>query len=242
VNAANSLGSQRSITEILSDGVSGRAETVLIGLNWTVVVGPLGVGLSHSPVRGTSGCSGLPMPGSYAGQKLTKLVELAQSQNVFETAIGHAALNAHYNRFDKEGLETNGLDMVEDHGEKTVVIGQFPGLSKRLPNAAIIDRNPSKGCYPEEAAEILLPNAKQVIITASTISNGSIEPLLKLAKNAFVVIVGPSAPLSTKLFDFGVDIISGFVTTNTKSIIHAIMEGGTVAAMRPHGRFLTLMC
>ena len=119
MNAANSLGSQRSITEILSDGVSGRAETVLIGLNWTVVVGPLGVGLSHSPVRGTSGCSGLPMPGSYAGQKLTKLVELAQSQNAFETAIGHAALNAHHNRYDKEGLETNGLDKVNDHGEKT---------------------------------------------------------------------------------------------------------------------------
>ena len=240
MSARQSINNSISIANSLTDGVSGRAETVLIGLNWTVVVGPLGVGLSHSPVRGTSGCSGLPMPGSYAGQKLTKLAELTQSQNVFETAIGHAALNAHHNRFDMEGLETNGLDMVEDHGEKTVVIGRFPNLSKRLPNAAIIERNPSQGCYPEEAAEILLPNAEQVIITASAISNGSIEPLLKLAKNAFVAIVGPSAPLSTKLLDFGVDIISGFVPTDTQAIIQAIMEGGAVAAMRPHGRFLTL--
>ena len=240
MDVAESLGSFRSITEKLRDGVSGRADTVLIGLNWTLVAGPLGVGLSHRPVRGTSGCSGLPMPGSYSGEKLTKLAELTKSNNVFETAIGYAALNAHYNRFDLKGQEINGLDMVEDHGEKTVVIGKFPGLSRRLPNAAIIERNPGPGCYPEEAAELLLPNAKQVIITASTISNGSIELLLKFAKNAFVVIVGPSAPLSTKLFDFGVDIISGFVTINTKAIIHTVMEGGTVAAMRPYGRFLTL--
>ncbi len=241
VSAQLSPSSAGTIAETLSDGVSGRAETVLIGLNWTLVVGPLGVGLSHSPVRGTSGCSGLPAPGSYAGQKLAELAKLTKSDNVFENAIGYAAINAHHNRFDITGSEKNGLDMVEDHGERTVVVGQFPGLAKRLPNAAIIERDPRPGCYPEEAAETLLPNAKQVIITASAISNGSIAPLLNLSKNAFVIIVGPSAPLSTKLFDFNVNAVSGYIAINTDALIHTAMEGGAVSAMRPHGRFLTLM-
>ena len=112
---------------------------------------------------------------------------------------------------------------------------------QRLPNAAIIERDPRPGCYPEEAAETLLPNAEQVIITASAISNGSIAPLLDLSKNAFVVIVGPSAPLSTKLFDFNVNAVSGYVAMNTDALIHTAMEGGAVSAMRLHGRFLTLM-
>ena len=86
-----------------------------------------------------------------------------------------------------------------------------------------------------------LTNAEQVIITASAISNGSIAPLLDLSKNAFVVIVGPSAPLSTKLFDFNVNAVSGYIAMNTDALIHTVMEGGAVSAMRPHGRFLTLM-
>ena len=63
----------------------------------------------------------------------------------------------------------------------------------------------------------------------------------QLAKNAFVVIVGPSAPLSTNLFDFNVNAFSGYVAMNTDALIHTAMEGGAVSAIRPHGRFLTLM-
>ena len=57
----------------LSTNLSGKADHVFIGLNWTAVVGPLGVGLAHSPARGASGCNGLPAPGSYAGQKLAEI-------------------------------------------------------------------------------------------------------------------------------------------------------------------------
>ena len=224
----------------LSANVTGNADQVLVGLNWTVVVGPLGVGLSHSPTRGTNGCNRLPASGSYAGQNLAKLARLTVSENVFEQAIGYAAINAHHNRFDLQGSEVNGLDLIEDHGEQTVVIGQFPGLMKRVPNAAIIEREPGPGCYPEEAAADLLPAAKQVLITGSALTNGSLAGLLPIARQAFVALVGPSCPLNPLLFEFGIDAISGFVVRNTEALLHVAMEGGAVAAMRPHGRFLTL--
>jgi uncharacterized protein (DUF4213/DUF364 family) len=224
----------------LSANVTGTADQVLVGLNWTVVVGPLGVGLAHSPARGTNGCNRLPASGSYAGQNLAKLARLTDSENVFEQAIGYAAINAHHNRFDLQGSEVNGLDLIEDHGEQTVVIGQFPGLMKRVPNAAVIEREPRPGCYPEEAAANLLPAAKQVLITGSTLTNGSLAGLLPIARHAFVALVGPSCPLNPLLFEFGIDAISGFVVRNTKALLNTAMEGGAVAAMRPHGRFLTL--
>ena len=69
---------------------------------------------------------------------------------------------------------------------------------------------------------------------------GNLERL-DLSKNAFVIIVGPSAPLSAKLFDFNVNAVSGYIAMNTDALIHTVMEGGAVSAMRPHGRFLTLM-
>lgn len=229
------------LVERLSDGVTGTAERVLVGLNWTMVVGPVGVGLSHSPARGTSGCFGLPAPGSYAGQKLAELASLAWSANVFERAIAFAAVNAHHNRFDLEGDDGNGLDLIEDHGERTVVIGQFPGLEKRVPGAAVIERNPRPGCYPAEAAATLLPKAVHVLITASALSNGTLEPMLPLLPSgAFVALVGPSAPLTPALHDFGIDATSGFVARDVEPLMQVVMEGGAVSAMRQYGRFVTL--
>lgn len=224
----------------LSTNLSGHADQVLIGLNWTAVVGPLGVGLAHSPARGTSGCHGLPAPGTYAGQKLAELARLTAAENVFEQAIGYAAINAYHNRFDLEGSEKNGLDLIEDFGEQTVVIGQFPGLANRVPNAAVIERNPRPGCYPESAAADLLPNAKHVLITASAFTNGSLGGLLALTNDARIILVGPSAPLSPTLFDWGIDSVCGFVVRNSEALLRIIMEGGAVRAMRAHGRFLTL--
>ncbi|PPR60805.1 MAG: hypothetical protein CFH10_01376 [Alphaproteobacteria bacterium MarineAlpha4_Bin2] len=228
------------IVEDLSAGVTGTAERVLIGLNWTIVVGPMGLGFAHTSARGTSGCNGLPMPGSYTGKKLLELSHLTVSTNVFEQAIGFAAINAHHNRFDLEGNDKNGLDLIEDHGERTVVIGQFPGLSHRMPNAAVIERDPRPGCYPESAAADLLPNATNVLITASSLTNGSLANLLALATNAYVVLVGPSAPLSPILFHHGIDAISGFIARDCDMLMRTVMEGGAVRAMKPHGRFLTL--
>ena len=226
----------------LACGLTGTAESVLVGLNWTMVAGPLGIGLAHSPARGTSGCYGLPAPGSYAGQTLAELARLADSANVFERSVGYAAINAHHNRYDLEGADINGLDLIEDRGEKTVVIGQFPGLEKRVPGAAIIEREPRPGCYPPEAAATLLPIAEQILITASALSNGTLESMLPLLpRKAFVVLVGPSAPMAPVLFEYGICAISGFVCRDAAKLTQAVMEGGAVSAMRPHGRFVTLL-
>ena len=46
----------------LERGVGGRAKRVIVGLNWTLVEGPHGAGLAHTPTRGTNGCRSLPDP------------------------------------------------------------------------------------------------------------------------------------------------------------------------------------
>jgi uncharacterized protein (DUF4213/DUF364 family) len=237
---ANSPATDRELHERLSADIQGIARRVVIGLNWTLVESDTGAGLCHTPARGTAGCFGLPAPGDYTGQPLRALAALWLSENIFERAIGIAAVNAHWNRYDLEGGASNGLDLLEDKGVRTVIIGRFPGLETRLPGAAVIEREPGPDDYPEEAAPDLLANAEFVAITASTIANASLPGLLGMIRSAKTVLVGPSTPLAPALFDLGVHALSGFVAADLDGLVRTLQEGGGVKAMRRFGRFVTL--
>jgi len=214
---------------------------VIVGLNWRLVVGPNGAGMAQTPARGTAGCRSLPRAGTYSGQALAALAALWNSDNVFERAVAVAAVNAHWNRFDIEGDGANGLDLIENHGVRTVVIGRFPGLAERLPGIAVVEREPRPGEYPESALPTLLADAKYVAMTASTIVNGSMAGILALCKSAFVLVLGPSTPLAPSLFDHGVDALSGFIARDVDKLARAVSEGAAVAALRPHGRYATIV-
>jgi uncharacterized protein (DUF4213/DUF364 family) len=235
-------GVDERLRAVLRHDISGKAKRVIIGLNWTYVEGPVGAGLVHTPVRGTEGCRSLPESGSYQGRALTDLAALMESDNIFERVLGYAAANAHHNRYDLKGVSVNGLDMIKPCGERTVVIGRFPELDEKLPGAAIIEREPGPGDYPPEAAADLIPAAKYLAITASTISNGSLAGLLALAPaSVFTVLVGPSAPLCPGLFALGVNVLSGLIPADLDGTAQLVAEGGSVRALKPLGRYVTLV-
>ncbi len=225
----------------LAEGASGAAGNVIVGLNWTLVTGPNGVGLSHTPTRGTNGCRSLPDPGHYAGRDLASLAAMIRSDNVFEIAIAIAAANAFHNRTDKAGTPQNGLDLVEAKGHKAVVIGRFPGLDLRLPEAAVIERKPGPDDFPESAAPDLLPDCEYLVITASTLLDGALPGLLALAPQAFTVLLGPGTPLAPSLFRYGVDALSGVVVDDADALTKVISEGGAVRAMKRHAHNLTVL-
>lgn len=225
----------------LMNDIAGLAGRVVVGLNWTLVEGPDGTGLSHTPTRGTNGCRSLPNPGSYAGRDLADLTALIYSDNVFEIAIAIAAANAFHNRSDRTGTSENGLDLVAARHAKTVVIGRFPGLDTRLPGAAVIEREPGPDDYPESAAESLLPECECLVITASTLLDGALPRLLALAPQAFTILLGPGTPLAAPLFEHGVDALSGVAVSDATALAQVIGEGGAVRAMKRHARNLTLL-
>ncbi len=224
----------------LAAGVTGQSKRVIVGLNWTLVEGPDGAGLAHTPMRGTNGCRSLPSPGDYVGQDLSVLASMVQSENIFEITLAIAALNAFHNRFDMAGDSRNGLDLVTANGKKTVIIGRFPGLDERLPGAAVIEREPGPNDYPESAADTLLPECEHLIITASTLLDGALPRLLSLAPQAFTVLLGPGAPLAGSLFRYGVNALSGLVVENVDSLARDISEGGSVRSLKRNARNLTI--
>lgn len=239
IQASESTG-DRALRGCLTEDLSGVAERVVVGLNWTLVVGPGGAGMAQTPARGTAGCRSLPRPGSYGGQSIASLAALWDSENVFERAIAVAAINAHWNRFDLEGSSQNGIDLIENRGKRTVVIGRFPRIAERHPGIAVVEREPRPGEYPESALSTLLPKAEFVAVTASAIVNGSLPRILALSRDAFVLMIGPSTPLAPTLFDIGIAALSGFVVADVEQLARAVSEGAAVSALRPFGRYTTI--
>jgi hypothetical protein len=110
------------------------------------------------------------------------------------------------------------------------MVGHFPfvpRLRSRVGELRVLDQQPQAGDLPAEAANDVLPEAQVVVITGMTIVNHTLEGLLKLCSpEAFVIVMGPSTPLSPLLFDFGVSIISGSVVTEIEPVLRTISQAG----------------
>ncbi|MBC8264707.1 MAG: hypothetical protein H8E47_11355, partial [Anaerolineales bacterium] len=58
--------------------------------------------------------------------------------------------------------------------------------------------------------------------------NRTFEGLVKLCRpDALVIVLGPTAPLSPVLFDYGVDVVSGTKVVDAEAVLHCISQGAT---------------
>ena len=77
-------------------------------------------------------------------------------------------------------------------------------------------------------AEELVPQADVVGITGTAFTNNTIESLLRLCRpDAYVVLLGGTAPLSPVLFDYGINAISGTLVTDPDIVLRSVSQGAT---------------
>jgi len=175
----------------------------------------------HRPVRNTGSLIGLPTLG---------LVQYARSDNVLEASIGMAAINSLIDIDDAKCVEENALDVLarKGRGKNIAIVGRFPWIPKLRTIARtlwVIEQSPQEGELPAEAAEEILPQADVVGLTGTSFVNHTVDRLLDFSKNSFVVIVGPTTPLSPVLFDCGVDILAGVMVVEPDKTIRSISQG-----------------
>lgn len=220
------------------------ARRVVIGLNWTLVEGPEGVGLAQTPRREAHGCQPTPAPGELAGRPLRDLAAGLTGADPVLRALGAAAVNAAHNRRDVAGEAANGLDLFAASAaaaEAPVSVGAFPGLMERVPRLRVIERAPGPGRLPDHTAASVLPGADVVLLTASTLANGTLPDLLAcLRPGAEVVMVGPGTPLTPALFDHGVTVLAGLVVEDADGLARTVQEGGGARHLKRHGRAVVL--
>ncbi|HYH39584.1 MAG TPA: DUF2478 domain-containing protein [Azospirillum sp.] len=233
-------GPQRLYEDLLLGVEDAEVKRVVIGPKWILVETAAGaVGLAARPAGSADAV--VPPPDSWAGRRLRDLAEpAARGWNALEIAIGIAALNAHYNHAGQTGPAVNGLELYAGIEGRVVVIGGFPQIRERLPRAQVIEIDPRPGEYPEPACDWLLPGAEAVVATASALANRTLPRLLAASRGARVTLVGPGTPLTPRLFDYGIETLSGFVAENVPALVEAILGGASSKQFHCHGRFVTL--
>ncbi len=75
----------------------------------------------------------------------------------------------------------------------------------------------------------LVPKADVLVITGTTLINGTLEGILKLARpDTQVVVLGPSASiLPHGFFRRGVNILGGDIITDPEDMLDTLAEGGS---------------
>ena len=176
---------------------------------------------SHRPVENA---------GSLIGLSALELAQYARSDNVLEASIGMAAINSLIDIDEARCVRENALDVLarEGRSKNIAIVGSFPWIPKLRTIARtlwVIEQNPREGELPAEAAEDVLPQADVVGLTGTSFINHTVDRLLDLSKNSFIVMVGPTTPLSPVLFDYGVDILAGTKVVEPDKTIRSISQG-----------------
>ena len=229
---------------------------IRIGVFYTGVVLSTGhAGMSYTPVQEIPEAvccprshAKMPQSGNLLNFSVYDLMEYALDDNVLKAAVGVATINAlsailleddecPY----KPSAYGNALDLIQISREDTVVmVGAFPPFIKRIQEITkklfVIERNPravGKGdaveIEPEASLQELIPKADILIITGVTLVNHTLEPILRLARNARdIVVVGPTASVYPgPLFKRGVTVLGGVRVTDASKMIHLIGEAGS---------------
>ena len=176
--------------------------------------------------------------GTLLESDVADLVQMAYSTSLLEVAIGMATINSLLQIDEHRCTDVNGGDLIAEKGKgkKVAVVGHFPFVP-RLRRAAkevwVIERHPWEGDVGEEQAEHLLLHADVVGITGTAFINHTIEHLLAICRReAYVVVIGGTAPLSPVLFDYGVDAISGTKVIEPEVVLRYVGQGATFRQLK----------
>jgi uncharacterized protein (DUF4213/DUF364 family) len=242
----------RLIDDLLDALPNGRICDVRIGLHWTAVVAEVdGIrrcGLASTLIDSHAhGVADVPQAGQLETFSALDLARFAQSDRSIMASVGVATINALLPPQPASWTDENAEEMLARHGANRVIalVGHFPFIPRLRPQVGalfVLERNPHEGDVPETAAAEILPRADVVAITGLTLINHTLEDLLKLCPaHAFVLVLGPSTPLSPILFEHGVHILCGSVVTGVAPVLKAIQQGANFRQVHRAGVRLVTM-
>ena len=170
--------------------------------------------------------------GNLTRKTALELAEYAKSKSLIEASIGMAAVNSLIDIDESKCVQKNAFEIILEKGEgkHVAVVGHFPWIPKlreKIKNFWVLEQRLREGDLSAEEADRILPECDVVGITGTSFINHTIEGLLNLCKKAYVVLVGPTSPLSSVLFDYGIEAICGTKVIDAEKVIRLISEGAT---------------
>ena len=223
--------------------VEAKVERFQIGLTWSSCRISMGqqqsIGFAMSPWEKTRL---LQWPGTVAGTPVTELASMIHSWNNFDVTLALATCNAVINSPDNQLMQSaqviptaGNANLSVFHyfrpklqNQKIVLIGRYPHMDSVLQGLdyTVLERQPQDNDLPDSAAEVVLPKADWVFITATSLINKTFTRLSELSKNAVTVLMGPTTPWLEQFARYHVDFIAGVIPTDINKAEQIAMEGG----------------
>jgi Uncharacterized conserved protein len=223
----------------------------MVGLHWTLVRSELGLGAAMTVKGGQKGREF----GDMVGMSLKALAAWIKSWNMVEASIGQAAMNAAFNLVGNleqltgrpfikadDPEQANGFAQFQPdiEGKKVAVIGHFPNIDalSRICQLSILERVPQENDYPDPASEYILPQQDVVFITGTAFINKTMPRLLEISRQARIILIGPSVPISPVLFKFGIDSIASTVFVDEEQCWKTVKQGGKMNLFKNGGQMV----
>lgn len=238
--------------DVLATLEGGKVREVKVGLRWTAVVvereGELRCGLSTTldTEHEHTGEASVPGAGNLTARPIQDLAGWITSDVPIRRSIGCAAINALLRRHPERWVDDNAVNAIRRRGagKKVVLIGHFPfvpDLRQELDDFTVLDHRPIGQDLPAQKAPDLLPEADVVAITGMTFINRSLGELLSWCKpDAYLMLLGPTTPLSPVLHDYGVDMLAGSVVRDVPSVLEVLTQAGNFRQVHQAGVQLVL--
>ncbi len=229
----------REIYDLLLDYATTdtQIKELTIGITWTLCQAEA-MGLCMSPGFATRT---LPWSGTLVNRPIREIATWVRSWDSYQSTVGMAVINSAINQRSHLAAKATPLSpssnlAVFEHflpqieGKKIAVIGRYPGLSRYADkmDLNVIELQPTPEDYPAPASEYILPEAEWVFLTGTSIANKTFPRLIELARNAKLILMGPTAPWLPELKDFGIDYLAGVTVTDEKALKETVSEGGGV--------------
>ena len=218
---------------------------VCISLCYTAVMLDSGhVGLCHTPTEDISHTH-WGRRRDFHGSNALDIAQLSNSFEILDRIVGIATLNAisqhimdsedHSREFGVDAMEK--IDVRRE--DEVAVVGYIRPLVRNLRAKArkvhVFEHNPQlRGdALPDFFVDSILPRSDVVLISGSSLANGTIDRLLELSKDArLVALVGPTAStLPEPLFERGVKTIAGVRAKGSK-VVNAVAEAKPFMAFK----------
>jgi uncharacterized protein (DUF4213/DUF364 family) len=211
-----------------------------VGPFWTVVWTGRGAGLAstqrdaHTP----HGHSLIRWAGDLMEHDAHELAGLLRARSPMEAALGMATVNGLLEVDDASLTDRNASAEIMQRGEgkRVVIVGHFPFIPKvrrAVGHLDVLELDPGPDELPPKAAADVIPEADVVALTGTSLVNKTFDKLIQHCRpDAFVLVLGPTSPLSPVLFDYGVDLIAGTRVVDPPAALAVAGQGAIFRQMR----------
>jgi hypothetical protein len=155
-----------------------------------------------------------------------------------EAALGMAAVNALLDVDETALTDRNAAEEIcrRGAGKRVVITGHFPFIPRvrgAVGHLDVLELHPGPGELDAEAAAEVIPQADVVALTGTSLVNKTFGYLIQQCRSdAFVLVLGPTSPLSPALFDHGVDLIAGTRVVDPLEAMRVAGQGAIFRQMR----------